>query len=1398
MKALNHYPPSKPKLTMKFKPTLRGIILASVTLLMCQSSLLAQTIAPAMAAPAGAVNTAAPGFKMRIIQGNARSPQSTAAIAEALLSGKQMDPATGAPFENTATPNPADGSFVYAIETYINMHEQQPNNPDIAGGNFTPVATAPHNIPENPIPGIPGTSGNGDYFAVEFTGYMQLPAGTVRLGVNSDDGFRLTFGNGINPRDPGALQVAINDGNRGFGNTEVNLTVTQAGIYPFRLVWWENTGANSGIEFFNFQPGQTSGNRYLINDPGQPNSVKVYRELLTTPPLVTRAGPFGGQVGVAPAPYMQVEITDGSTTLDAGSVLFSLDGKDLAHTASKSGAVTTIAALAPLMTANTLHTNRIVFKDSAGTSTTNVWTFTVFNYPALQASMAVPSVDTSKPGFKVKMHQIDISKNPATGIAANAERQIADGYIDSATGKPYLNGADNTNAGPDGKHVVPGVVNWNATVGGASGTFPDDEAVPGMPGTGAVSGDRYVASIETFLQLKAGPIRFAVASDDGFRLSFGWGPGDVAGVQFGTAGDRGFPNESVMDVVVPADGFYPVRLMFWDSGGGDGCEFYTVDLVTGKRTLVNDASSPASIRAFRESSNARPYVSRILPTANYGYAFADEDVIIDFADGSGPVVGDVTLRINGAVQTSSTSRSGNVTSVKRTGGLGNLLPSGPNNVQVIYGYASGGATVLVTNSWAFTVPAYTRPIPAGNRVSVGQVSGTGFKVRASQIDRSKDNNQGNGGRYTGNGGGGNNMPRPEIQLSEGYLDEKGVPYPNLVLTGPTPPPAGGVFEIPDVFNFNNAQSAGAPAANAGIFNADTPTPGLPGAGTSNFGLDNTVHEFTSYLELKAGAHVFGVNVDDGWVVSSAPNAKDTLGTLLGFRNAPGGQNGNPINNPNGAFNVIVPEDGIYPIRILFWQGGGGVNLEFLHLDRNTGTQILVNDVNGAFPSVVAAGGQLNSSVKAYSTYTGPTKPWVKFSVYPLPYIATTQPLGSAGAAVTLWQNVHQQSGPGPIQVKVPRLNGSWNSAEIANDSINTRPFGDGVGAVIADLGNEPVGLILDGVSVTPTVTPIPNTSDSHVFYTPPTPLSSASNHVAGLIYSGTTNWWIFSVINYTNVPTSALVSADRTDPNARGFRAKVVQALTATALANTVARAEAQLAGTPASVALPGTGPDGSYIVPGMINWNVQKNPGATTGEIGNFQPILTGEADEAVPGVPGTGLAGNARFESIAAEIFGYLDLPAGYQKFGVNGDDGWKVQIGMPGQTTGPVLFSVDRGAGARDFPFAFVTPAAGLYPVRLVWYQGTGGGNLEFFTYGPNNRKIAVNDLDDPLAIKAYHQLKEDQRPTLTSKRNGATLELTFTGVLQSADLANGPYTDVVGAASPATIPASNQQRFFRTRQ
>ena len=89
--------------------------------------------------------------------------------------------------------------------------------------------------------------------------------------------------------------------------------------------------------------------------------------------------------------------------------------------------------------------------------------------------------------------------------------------------------------------------------------------------------------------------------------------------------------------------------------------------------------------------------------------------------------------------------------------------------------------------------------------------------------------------------------------------------------------------------------------------------------------------------------------------------------------------------------------------------------------------------------------------------------------------------------------------------------------------------------------------------------------------------------------------------------------------------------------------------------------------------------------------------------------------------EITTWLELPAGYTKFGINGDDGYFVSEAPAGVTNGISLFKIDRGGGSADFPFAVIAPQAGLYPIRVLYYQGGGGANffLTITTWMPAGR-------------------------------------------------------------------------------
>ncbi len=117
---------------------------------------------------------------------------------------------------------------------------------------------------------IPGASEEYGYdnYAMEARTYLDLPAGIVRFGVRSDDGYKLT-----SSAAPEAGTPPLEFHNGGPADEAFDVVVHQPGLYPFRLVWYERGGA-AFIEWF--AVNRATGERTLINDPAQPAAIKAY------------------------------------------------------------------------------------------------------------------------------------------------------------------------------------------------------------------------------------------------------------------------------------------------------------------------------------------------------------------------------------------------------------------------------------------------------------------------------------------------------------------------------------------------------------------------------------------------------------------------------------------------------------------------------------------------------------------------------------------------------------------------------------------------------------------------------------------------------------------------------------------------------------------------------------------------------------------------------------------------------------------------------------------------------------------------------------------------------------------------------------------------------------------
>jgi hypothetical protein len=115
-------------------------------------------------------------------------------------------------------------------------------------------------------------------------------------------------------------------------------------------------------------------------------------------------------------------------------------------------------------------------------------------------------------------------------------------------------------------------------------------------------------------------------------------------------------------------------------------------------------------------------------------------------------------------------------------------------------------------------------------------------------------------------------------------------------------------------------------------------------------------------------------------------------------------------------------------------------------------------------------------------------------------------------------------------------------------------------------------------------------------------------------------------------------------------------------------------------------------------------------------------------------------------------------------------------------------------------FSAPKASFYGTSFAGFPGVDvDGRLDIGFPGPSSGQVTVDwvrwgngiilDPNDPGATTA---------PTLAIAQDPGGIKVTYSGgILQSAGMLGGPYTDVPGASSGMIIPTSDLQRFYRLR-
>ncbi len=554
---------------------------------------------------------------------------------------------------------------------------------------------------ESLIPGIPGTTNSTDNIVGEVYTWLQLPAGVTRFGVNSDDGFTLSVG--ASPLDFfGKVTAGVFNGGRGASDTQFEIAAPVAGLYPVRLLWWEG-GGGANLEFFSVK---ADGTKVLVNDPNDPDSIKGYYAGLPMEPSIHAIAPYPGTTfGTNNRHAILIELVDGVRAVNDGSIVLKVDNAVVTPTLANAGNSTNISYLptSGYWTAGE-HSVSLTYANSAAVSRTETWTFLVAPFATLDTAWkAAPGqVDTSAESFLANVHQLAFGRTPGdSNLLPLPEIQIQRGYWDGIASVIAPNVAQ-----PEGiQTVVSGVLNWDQD-GAQQGNFGGETTIPGIPGTTGNT-DNITGEIFTWLQLPAGPTRLGVNSDDGFTLSVGGTPMDVfnrsvAGV---FSGGRG-ASDTTFDIEVPVAGLYPVRLLWWEGGGGANLEFFSVKQ-DGTKVQINDTNDAEAIKGYYAGMTAKPSITAITPyPSSMGGFKADQahPLEIRLIDGVASVVdASIQLKVDGAVVTPTVTNANLLSTVPIYTDV-KYLPSagwtgGAHTVQLSY---TDSASTARTETWTFT------------------------------------------------------------------------------------------------------------------------------------------------------------------------------------------------------------------------------------------------------------------------------------------------------------------------------------------------------------------------------------------------------------------------------------------------------------------------------------------------------------------------------------------------------------------------------------------------------------------------------------------------------------------------------------------------------------------------
>ncbi len=312
-------------------------------------------------------------------------------------------------------------------------------------------------IPAN-TPGFP--SGASDPSHSEVLTYVHLPVGLTTFTLNLDGYYRAFAGSWdyIDGVQVGSIY------NQATGDTSFSVLAPKAGYYPLRITVF-NLDGTPQISLYTMG---AQGTNVLVNDVANGGLPAYYALSTPSSPYVRYASPRPVPRQVEyPNNRVLLRLQDSDNKVNDSTAVFNLDGKNVAVTNNRVGDVLELTWTATtLQTPAEIHSGVLTYKDTAGNSLSNQWSFLNLKAVWLPTAVAGSWIPTNAVAVETFQEYTDptvfTNNTPTTNW-----------YLSPQPENPLVDVAPiwtNTPAGPNGWYV------WNWDAPGDGMPFDDTDA----------------------------------------------------------------------------------------------------------------------------------------------------------------------------------------------------------------------------------------------------------------------------------------------------------------------------------------------------------------------------------------------------------------------------------------------------------------------------------------------------------------------------------------------------------------------------------------------------------------------------------------------------------------------------------------------------------------------------------------------------------------------------------------------------------------------------------------------------------------------------------------------------------------------------------------------------------